>query len=52
MDTKDVGTDPPMTMPTFGGQDLSLEALTEELSVLAHWCFCPFLVVGILASVT
>ena len=40
----------PMTVPTSGGQDLSLEALTEELSVFAHWCLCPSLVVGILAS--
>lgn len=25
-----------MTMPNSGGRDLSLEALTEEISVLVH----------------
>lgn len=29
----------PKTLPASGGQDLSLEAQAEELTVLAHWGF-------------
>lgn len=40
----------PTTMLASGGQSLSLEALAEELTVLAHGAFCLSSMGGILAS--